>query len=502
MALSIIQSRAIVGIDAVPVQVEVHVANGLPAFNIVGMPETAVKEARERVRAAIINSGFEFPAKRITVNLAPAELPKVGGRYDLAIAVALLHASSQLPNVDLSDWEMHGELALSGHLRDCNAGFCVGLAAMRSRAKLAIPACDTDSLRLVPDLEAYAFEGLSHVCAHLSGAHVLEPLMFKSRPDVGYSGELDFADVRGQSLAKRALLVAAAGGHSALMIGPPGVGKTMLASRFNTLLPLLSEKRAIEVARIWSSHKNGFNTGLWRQRPFRCPHHSSSAVALIGGGSHPRPGEVSLAHRGVLFLDELPEFPRNALESLREPLESGEVHIARAAAQVTFPANFQLLAAMNPCPCGFLGDGTERCNCTSDRVRNYRNKISGPLMDRIDMHIHLDAISSELLNQAQQPELESARLRTRIVKARALQQARQRSLNSALLGSRFEEHCELDDAVRDLLNKVSERLHFSSRANVRIRKLARTIADLAGSETIDHEHIAEAVGYRALDRAI
>ncbi|HAY45212.1 MAG TPA: ATP-dependent protease [Gammaproteobacteria bacterium] len=502
MALSIVHSRAIVGIEAVPVQVEVHIANGLPAFNIVGMPETAVKEARERVRAAIINSGFEFPAKRITVNLAPAELPKVGGRYDMPIAIALLHASSQLPEATLERWEMHGELALSGDFRGCDAGFSVGLAARSAGAKIAIPACDTESLRLVSGVEAYAFKNLSHACAHLSGCEVEEALVFEQDLIDLSKSELDFAEVHGQSAAKRALLVAASGGHSVLMIGPPGVGKTMLAARFNTLFPRLDEKSATEVAQVWSSHANGFIPDLWRKRPFRQPHHSSSAVALIGGGAIPKPGEVSLAHRGVLFLDELPEFQRNALESLREPLESGEVHIARAAAHITFPSEFQLISAMNPCPCGFLGDGTDRCNCTPDRVRNYRNKISGPLMDRIDLHIHLNAISSKILNSRSPVRSESTELRSRVVNAHRLQKQRQGKLNSSLHGVRFEECCELDAAGRQLLNTACDRLHLSSRANVRIRKLARTIADLDHEHAIKKEHLAEAVGYRLLDRQI
>ena len=501
MALSVAHSRALVGIDAVPIQVEVHLANGLPAFNIVGMPETAVKEARERVRAAIVNSGFEFPARRITANLAPADLPKAGGQYDLAIAIALLRASGQLAEVVLDEWEMHGELALGGEIRSGGAAFNIAVASRRCGRKLMIPACDVPSIRLVKDLNAYAFDNLSDACAHLVDRMLVEPVKANENKPISATSCGDFSDVRGQTFAKRALSVAAAGGHGALMMGPPGVGKTMLATRFSGLLGLLNEEEAVEVARIWSSHPSGFKPERWCHRPFRSPHHSASAAALVGGGTHPKPGEVSLAHRGVLFLDELPEFSRHVLESLREPIETGVVNIARVSGQVSFPSRFQLLAAMNPCPCGFLGDGTGRCNCTPDRIRSYRNRISGPLLDRIDIHMQLEPVLAEVLHDSRVEAGETEYLAAGIRKAQAEQFARQGVLNNYLSGADIDQYCNLVPACREMLITASERLHLSSRAGIRIRKLARTIADMEGSARIQAHHVAEAIGYRVLDRA-
>ncbi|MFV8784063.1 YifB family Mg chelatase-like AAA ATPase [Microbulbifer sp. SA54] len=490
MNLSITYARAQLGIDAPLVTVETHLANGLPAFNIVGLPEAAVKESRDRVRSAIVNSHFEFPQRRITVNLAPADLPKAGGRYDLAIALGILAASGQVPGEHLESYEFIGELALSGSLRPIPGALPAAMACKDSGRTLVVAAESAAEAALI-DTPVKAASSLLQVCAQLHGR---EPLPTAER-DIAQADSdcADLAEVRGQLRARRALEVAAAGGHNLLFYGPPGTGKTMLASRLPGILPQLSERELIEVAALYSS------AGLPRiqQRPFRAPHHSASPTALVGGGSTPRPGEISLAHRGVLFLDEMPEFPRSALEILREPLESGEVRISRARAQVTFPADFQLVAAMNPCPCGYLGES--RCRCTPDQIDRYRNKLSGPLLDRIDMQVEVASMSAAQLQEAP-PGEGSASVRERVAQARARQLDRQGKINAELKGTELDRHCALGAAESSLLRASVEKLGLSARSYHRVLRVARTLADLCGEQRIGTAQVAEALAYRNLDR--
>jgi magnesium chelatase family protein len=495
MTLSIIRSRAAAGIDASPVSVEVHLSNGLPRFNIVGMPETAVKESKDRVRSAIITSSLEFPSKRITVNLAPADLPKEGGRFDLPIAMGILAASNQVSSRELDGWEFYGELALDGSLRPVRGLVPALAAASRAGHRVVVPQGNADEAGFFHDAANYHASHLLDVTAALNGTRELaavEPMPVPIEETV-----VDMRDVRGQANAKRALQIAAAGGHNLLMVGPPGSGKTMLASRFPGLQQALSEDQALEVAAIRSVAGLPVDVARSRSRPFRRPHHSCSAVALVGGGSRPRPGEISLAHHGVLFLDELPEFSRHALEQLREPIEAGIVHISRAAQQVSYPARFQLLAAMNPCPCGYLGDA--RCRCTPEQIQKYRARISGPLLDRIDIHVEVPAVSHE--NLRGEPEGASTRmLREPVLAARNIQSGRQGCLNNDLRVRETERHCPLDDAAQSLLERAMSRLDLSARAYHRVIRLARTIADLAGAAHIDPEHVGEAIQLRCLDR--
>ena len=496
MTIATVASRALAGIDAPEVTVEVHLGPGLPAFHIVGLPDTEVREARDRVRAALNHARFEFPARRITVNLAPAELPKDSSRFDLPIALGILASSGQLASESLAGLEFAGELSLTGELRPVRGALAMALSARGSGRLFVLPEANAPQAALAEGARILPAKTLLEVVAHLAG----------EAPLAEYSGATapltpmypDFSDVKGQQQVKRALEVAAAGGHSVLMIGPPGTGKSMLATRFPGILPTLSDAEALEVAAIHSVSANGFEPLRWGERPFRAPHHSASGAALVGGGNLPRPGEISLAHHGVLFLDELPEFDRDVLEALREPLESGRVSIARAARQAQFPARFQLVAAMNPCPCGHCGDRTGRCRCTPERIARYRGRISGPLADRIDIKLEVPPPREAELVAPVGGEPSSA-IKSRVEKARRVQLERQGKPN-ALLGTReIDRHCATDREGGELLRHALARLLLSARAYHRVLRVARSIADLAAATAIAAEHIAEAIQYRRLD---
>ena len=508
MSLSLVRSRALLGLEARPVCVEVHLANGLPSFTLVGLAETEVKEARERVRSAIQNTGLEFPGnKRITVNLAPADLPKDSGRFDLPIALGILAASGQIDAKKMQDFEFAGELSLGGDLRPVRGALAMSLAISQSIAtqtslqtpKLVLPESSAQEAGLVPGAEIFAAHHLLDVVRQfLPGDTPVDVLDGWSRvqaverkPQTFYA---DMADVKGQAAARRALEIAAAGGHSILMMGAPGSGKSMLAQRFAGLLPDMTTQEALESAAI-ASLGGRFTLESWAVRPTCSPHHTASAVALVGGGSPPRPGEISLAHRGVLFLDELPEFPRAALEALREPLESGTITISRAAHRAEFPAQFQLVAAMNPCPCGYLGSSLRTCRCTPDQVARYQGKLSGPLLDRIDLHVEVGALAAnELINTP--PGENTASIRVRVAAARSRSINRQGTTNQALNGKAIDEQCHLDDTAAKFLNTAATRLGWSGRSIHRCLKVARTIADLAGAAKVQVSHVAEAVQYR------
>ena len=498
MALAVVYSRAQVGIAAPLVTVEVHLANGLPGMSIVGLPEAAVKESKDRVRGALQNSQFEFPNRRITVNLAPADLPKDGGRFDLPIALGILAATSQLRSDALAEYEFVGELALSGALRAVTGVLPAALAASQADRGLIVPPPNLFEAALVDRTRAHAADSLLAVVAHLNHQ---ETLNFSCpEPDTLAARLPDLADVRGQHKARRALEIAAAGNHSLLFTGPPGTGKSLLAARLPGILPAMTDSEALEAAAIASTSAQGFKLSQWRQRPYRAPHHTASAVALVGGGSCPRPGEISLAHHGVLFLDELPEFDRKVLEVLREPLENGQITISRAARQAEFPARFQLVAAMNPCPCGYYGDPSSRCRCSTDQIQRYRQRISGPLLDRIDMQIDVPRLSADELQGP--PGEASSAVHARVVAAHARQMQRQGISNSRLQGKALDTYCSLAAADAQLLHRAMEKLRLSARAYHRILRVARSIADLDGAADIAAQHLTEALGYRQFDRAV
>ena len=500
MTLATLLSRTPQGLEAPQVRVDVDVGNGLPAFSVVGLLETAVKESKDRVRAALANCGYEFPAGRVTVNLAPADLPKEGGRFDLAIAVGILAASEVLPAAAFDGVELYGELSLGGDVRPARGILPSALQAVRAGHALVVPAANGREAALARQARVFVASHLRDVVRHAGGMQVLS---LETRPPECEPEALgsipDLADVRGQAGARRALEIAAAGGHSVLFIGPPGSGKSMLAQRLPGLLPPLDDDEALETASIRSLSRHGLQLERWRQRPFRAPHHTASAIAIVGGGGRPRPGEISLAHNGVLFLDELPEFRREVLEVLREPLESGKVAISRASSHAEFPARFQLVAAMNPCPCGHFGDSDGRCRCPPERIAAYRGRLSGPLLDRIDLHVEVGRVAVADIASVTAAE-HTAAVAQRVAVARNRQLARQGRINARLEGGLLTGACDAEPAARDLVARAMRQIGLSARGYHRVLRVARTIADLAGCGRVRREHVAEAITMRALDR--
>lgn len=499
MSLAVTLSRAQEGIAAPQVMVEVHLSGGLPATHIVGLPEAAVREARDRVRVAIQSTAFEYPGRKVTVNLAPAELPKDGGRFDLPIALGILAASGQVPREKLDDCEFLGELALSGALRSVSGVLPALLRARARGRKVVVPRANAAEAALVPEVDVHVADTLAEVCGWLRGAQDLSMPTAASTEGGIYDGP-DLREVRGQLQARRALEIAAVGGHHLLLVGPPGTGKTMLAERLPGILPPLSESEALETCAVLSVAGKRTDLARWRRRPFRAPHHTASAVALVGGGSQPRPGEISLAHNGVLFLDELPEFSRHVLEVLREPLESGHIVVSRAARQSTFPAQFQLVAAMNPCPCGYAGDARRQCRCTPEQIQRYRSRLSGPLLDRIDLAVEVPPLPLHEMDAARGPRDEdSATVRARVLNARRHALMRAGRTNAEISHRELERDCALDPAERRWYEQVLEKLGLSARAYHRILRVARTIADIdGGAALLEREHLAEALQYRRL----
>jgi len=497
MTLSVIYTRAALGVCAPLITVEVHISNGLPGLTMVGLPETTVKEARDRVRSAIINSGYEFPAKKITINLAPADLPKEGGRYDLPIAIALLAASEQLQTSHLHRFEFVGELALTGALRGVPGAISSAMEAIKAGRSIIVAAENEAEVSLTGTKDCYIAEHLQAVCAFLEGKHELSPPsphFISSNPN---TAQHDLSDVIGQEQGKRALEITAAGGHNLLLIGPPGTGKTMLASRLGALLPPLSNQEALESAAILSLVNTSGLIRQWRQRPFRAPHHSASLTAMVGGGAIPGPGEISLAHNGVLFLDELPEFERRVLDALREPIESGQIHISRTRAKVTYPARFQLIAAMNPSPTGHYQGNHNRS--TPEQTLRYLGRLSGPFLDRFDLSLEIPLLPPGMLSHNQHGSEKSSVVRARVIAAQERQYQRQGKLNALLENSEMRDFCVLTQADGEWLEQTLVRLGLSVRAWQRLLKVGRTIADLEGAENIQRDHLQEALSYRAID---
>lgn len=493
MSFAKVYSRGVLGISAPCIEVEVHLSQGLPSLTIVGLPAAAVRESKDRVRSAIINSGFTFPTKRLTINLAPADLPKDSARLDLAIALGILIASGQISPIESENYEFIGELSLDGQLRSVSSAITIAIACQQSKRALILPEQNAQEASRLNELKIYTASSLKAVCDHFN--HGSSMPVYDSNQEEYYSlkSMLDLKDVKGQLRPRRALEIAAAGGHSLLFRGPPGTGKTLLASRLPSILPPLTAQDILEVASIYSVAKQSYT---WGMRPFRAPHHSASSIALVGGGSSPQPGEITLAHLGVLFLDELPEFDRKVIEALRQPIEEKQVTISRASRQTTFPAHFQLIAAMNPCPCGYAFHQDARCQCSPETIRRYQSKISGPMLDRIDLHIDVPPLSSHDLQSNAVPE-SSETVRNRVIAAHTKQLKRQNKQNHALSTSELQTYASLDATGQKILELAQKKLSFSARSYHRILRLARTIADLDGASNINSSHLTEALSYRS-----